>query len=356
MFPWESAYTGSEVDPAPGTTTEEHLQGDIAFAFHQYWTATHDLQWLVSTGFAVLDGIADFWVSKAVANTDGSYSIPHIMGPDEYHGDVRDSVFCNVVARLSIAFAEQLAPLVGRAPNATRAAIGAALRIEFDATLNYHPEFAGYTRGTKVKQADTILLGFPLNFAMDEVVKANDLVYYAGVTDPRGPAMTWSMHAIGFLDLGKDDEAASFFHRGHADNTIGPFLFWREEAGGGGATNFITGAGGFMQSCWAGYGGMRQVNGTLQLTRPRPLPGTTSLAIKQFNFLGSALDLSIGPDEWTVCKSAAAATGDHGPAPQLELFDVATGMVQPLTTDPVHFRSGVDVVTVRPVSSLSEIA
>jgi hypothetical protein len=35
MFPWESAFSGTEVDPAQGTTTEEHLQGDIAFAFKQ---------------------------------------------------------------------------------------------------------------------------------------------------------------------------------------------------------------------------------------------------------------------------------------------------------------------------------
>ena len=81
MFPWESAYSGTEVDPSRATTTEEHLQGDIAFAFKQYWGATHDLAWLKSHGFAVIEGIATFWASKAVKNAaDGSYSIPHIMG------------------------------------------------------------------------------------------------------------------------------------------------------------------------------------------------------------------------------------------------------------------------------------
>ena len=182
---------------------------------------------------------------------------------------------------------------------------------------------------------------------MDPAVKANDLLYYANVTDPKGPAMTWGMHAIGFLDLGgKEAEAAAFFMRAHADNTIGPFSFWREEAGGGGATNFITGAGGFMQSCWAGYGGMRFANGTLQITRPRPLPDSTSLSLQRFRFLGAALDLSIGPDVWTVRQSGA----DAGAAP-LELFDAATGKVTPLTSDAAQFKSGADTITVRPVAS-----
>lgn len=91
MFPWESAFTGAEVDPAPGTTTEEHLQGDIALAFKQYYEATGLLQDAAQRplpGHAVVEGIARFWSSKAVKGPDGQYSIPHIMGPDEYHGDV----------------------------------------------------------------------------------------------------------------------------------------------------------------------------------------------------------------------------------------------------------------------------
>eukprot|EP00937_MAST-01D_sp_MAST-1D-sp2_P003242 g3242.t1 len=355
MFPWESAFTGAEVDPAPGTTTEEHLQGDIAFAFYQYWQATRDLAWLRGA-YPVFEGIAQFWASKAVPAADGSgrYSIPHIMGPDEYHGDVTDSVYCNVVARLSIQFADELAPLVGRSPNGTRTAIGDALVIEFDPALQYHPEFAGYKRGTKVKQADTILLGYPLMYPLDPVVKRNDLLYYANVTDPAGPAMTWSMHAVGFLDLGRDAEAAVFFRRGYADNALGPFHFWRETKGGGGAMNFITGAGGFLQSVWAGYGGCRFANGTLTIARPRPPPNATVLTLRGVHFLGTALDVEIGTSTFSVALSApsvGAAPRRAPPAsaapPRLELVDTATGTVTPLSPEPARFASATDTVLVR---------
>ena len=36
--------------------------------------------------------------------------------------------------------------------------------------------------GTKVKQADVILLGFPLKWSMTEKVHRNDLTYYASVS------------------------------------------------------------------------------------------------------------------------------------------------------------------------------
>lgn len=45
---------------------------------------------------------------------------------------------------------------------------------------------------------------------------------------------------------------ANYFYRAYANNLKGPYLVWTEVAGGGGAQNFITGAGGFAQTVWAG--------------------------------------------------------------------------------------------------------
>lgn len=47
-------------------------------------------------------GVAQFWASKAVKNNDSSYSINDIMGPDEYHGPVNNSVYCNVIAQVEV--------------------------------------------------------------------------------------------------------------------------------------------------------------------------------------------------------------------------------------------------------------
>jgi trehalose/maltose hydrolase-like predicted phosphorylase len=296
----ESAFSGTEVDPCSGTTTEEHLQGDIAFAFKQFWGSTNDLSWLKAFGYPVIEGIAQFWASKATKNSNGSFSIPHIMGPDEYHGDVTDSVYCNVVARFALLTAYELAPTAGVAANSTFKAIADNLLILFDATLQYHPEFAGYKRGVKVKQADTIMLGYPLLDAMPDAVRKNDLDYYQTVTDQNGPAMTWSMFAMNYGDIGEDDTAASFFSRGYQANSLGAFHDWHEVVGAAGADNFITGAGGFMQSVWGGYGGVRFMDGTLRLQRPRPPPNCTSIQLERVSFRGATMTMTATAGGWSL--------------------------------------------------------
>ena len=77
--------------------------------------------------------------------------------------------------------------------------------------------------------------------------------------------MTWGMHAIGHLELGQEDEASKLFNRSYlpyvqvglylclivlffAISTQPPFYMWTEVPGGGGAVNFITGMGGFLQA------------------------------------------------------------------------------------------------------------
>lgn len=42
------------------------------------------------------------------------------------------------------------------------------LKLLYDDQLDYHPEFEGYKVGTEIKQADVILLGYPLQYQMNE--------------------------------------------------------------------------------------------------------------------------------------------------------------------------------------------
>ncbi|KAG8125606.1 hypothetical protein E2320_020872 [Naja naja] len=65
------------------------------------------------------------------------------------------------------------------------------LKVPLDKSRCYHPEYDGYCPGEPVKQADVVLLGFPLMDPMDPEVRRNDLEIYEPVTDPQGPAMTW---------------------------------------------------------------------------------------------------------------------------------------------------------------------
>lgn len=46
-----------------------------------------------------------------------------------------------------------------------------SLALPYDKELDYHPQFTGYERGDKIKQADAVLLGFPLQYGMNMYVR-----------------------------------------------------------------------------------------------------------------------------------------------------------------------------------------
>jgi trehalose/maltose hydrolase-like predicted phosphorylase len=80
-----------------------------------------------------------------------------------------------------------------------------------------------YLDKTIVKQADVVLVGFPLMWPMSDETKRNNLLNYEHLTRADGPAMTWSMHSIGFLDLSDFDKADQNFRRSYASYIRFPF-------------------------------------------------------------------------------------------------------------------------------------
>lgn len=46
--------------------------------------------------------------------------------------------------------------------------IARRMHILYDEKLDYHPQHLGYQRGEPVKQADVILLGYPIQYAMSK--------------------------------------------------------------------------------------------------------------------------------------------------------------------------------------------
>ena len=115
LYAWESADTGVETTPervvgSDGTVIdiltgrmEHHISADVAYAVWQYWRATGDDDFFLHAGAEILLDTARFWASRAVAEADGRRHIRHVIGPDEYHEDVDDNAFTNVMACWNIA-------------------------------------------------------------------------------------------------------------------------------------------------------------------------------------------------------------------------------------------------------------
>lgn len=89
--------------------------------------------------------------------------------------------------------------------------------------MNYHPQYEEYIKGTQVKQADVILLGYPLQYEMNSETKFNDLSFYESVTRESGPAMTWAMFAINYMDLNHTKKAYEMFLKSYQPYVREPF-------------------------------------------------------------------------------------------------------------------------------------
>lgn len=337
MFPWESAFSGIEVTPtwAPTGLLEQHITSDIAFASRQYFYATGDLNWLKKF-FVVISGIADFWSSRVYYNnTSTSHLQPHrniqatngqilnVIPPDEYAVGVNNSIYTNFAAALACEWAVEAAHALGGggiAPETikTWTHVSRSLVLPFDSNKGIHLEYDGYA-GQTIKQADVVLLGYPLEMKMPIEIRRNDLSYYEDRTDPNGPAMTWAMHAVGWLELGDAKRAEAMFVKGYA-NAQAPYYVWTETPTGG-TTNFLTGAGGFLQSIINGYGGLRIRSVKAFEFNPSPPPpsvqgvGSKEEGLQQhFAMLGVSLCGSTFDVKWnaTVISVGAAKFGTTG--------------------------------------------
>lgn len=317
-----------------------------AVAAWQLWRLLGDNGggWLQGTAWPLLSGVSDFWLSKLAVDNPGEppgspLHLVGVMPPDEYANNVTDCIWTNAGAVLSLTYAAAVGGMIGADPVVLARYADAAGRIviPYNATPppgsgmgpgGWHPEYDGFPPNITIKQADVVLLGFPMQFTgspaaqMNAATRANDLLFYGPRTDPGGPAMTWAMHAVGFLELRRWADAAGYFNRSFA-TVQPPFGVWWETTGGD-TSNFITGAGGFLQAAYNGYTGLR-VNDTALGVDPALPEGTGLVRLRGIAYRGNRLDVSYDAGSVTFQLQAPPppVADDDAPAEHRHAYDAA---------------------------------
>ena len=118
MFPWESAATGNDQTPDRAKDLdgsiikiftgqmEHHITADIAYAFYHYYNATGDEKFLIEYGYEIFFETAKFWASRVTYNKKKrKYEIKKIIGPDEFHDNVNNNAFTNMMAKWTLIIA-----------------------------------------------------------------------------------------------------------------------------------------------------------------------------------------------------------------------------------------------------------
>ncbi|XP_032735768.1 protein-glucosylgalactosylhydroxylysine glucosidase isoform X4 [Lontra canadensis] len=137
------------------------------------------------------------------------------------------------------------------------------------------------------------------------VQNRKNLEIYEAVTSPRGPAMTWSMFAVGWMELKDPWRARDLLERCFA-HIAEPFKVWTENADGSGAVNFLTGMGGFLQAALFGFTGFRITSAGVTFD-PICLAGVSGVCIRGLSYQGNKLDFSFSKGCVTVEVKARAA-------------------------------------------------
>ncbi len=120
-FAWESAGTGEEQTPkwakhVNGTVVEidthrqeHHITADIAYAIFKYYVASGDEKFMEHYGYEMFFETARFWASRVEYNKrKKKYEIKHVIGPDEFHKDVSNNAYTNIMAKWNLLTAHKL--------------------------------------------------------------------------------------------------------------------------------------------------------------------------------------------------------------------------------------------------------
>jgi trehalose/maltose hydrolase-like predicted phosphorylase len=280
MFPWEGDDLGVETTPdwAPCGQYEQHVTSCVALAVWQWYQATNDQEWLRHKAWPLLQAAATFWLSRVsptpnLANSDPqlSYHIRDIQAADEYALHVDDNAWTNASAARCLQIASQAAGILGLQAPPEWLHIAEHMYIPFDTERQITLEYQGYTDEI-IKQADVVLLDFPLNWPLPAGVAANNARYYASRIDAaHGPAMTYAIHAIIAAQTGDQELFEQYLRDSYQHNLRPPFESFSETPDLNYCT-FVTGAGGLLQALIYGCCGARLSDAGLTFPHAAMLP------------------------------------------------------------------------------------
>ncbi|MHA6757097.1 glycosyl hydrolase family 65 protein [Streptacidiphilus sp. PAMC 29251] len=306
---WHNGPNGSCTDC---THNEVHLDNGVALAQWQYYEATGDLPWLRSYGYPVIRDVAAFWTSRVNQTPDGKYHLARVDSADEYANGVTDNAMTNAGAVMSLRSAVLAAQALGQSPDPRWTTIADNLNIPVDAD-GTHPEYVGYTNKT-IKQADTVLMSYPIGYITDRAVAAADLERYMPLTDVGGPAMTASVESV-IAAMAREPGCAAYtlFENSYKPFLRGPFQQFNETKNSGPSAGqgnpafaFATGAGGFLQTFPYGLAGLRWQPDALVLDPMLPPQLGNGVTLTGLQYQGRSVTVAIGPATTTVSLASGA--------------------------------------------------
>ena len=263
QFPWESAPSGEEAAPLPGSASwhADHVSLDVAraFAFHSY--VTGDLEFLREKAWPILSGVAD-WIASRVTHSERGCEIRADMGIAERETEADNAAFTNMCATLVLRDAISAAESLGRAAKPEWARIADSIVIpEEDGVVVSHDGFEPDEE--KGGTPDPLMGVFPLGFGLKPEVQAATLKFYLDLRKGYiGSPMLSALYGVWAAYAGDRALSAELMEEGYGRFCVGRFMqtleyrqdVFPEQPRVG---PFFANLGGFLLSLLTGFPGLQ---------------------------------------------------------------------------------------------------
>ncbi|KAM3075170.1 alpha,alpha-trehalase ath1 [Clarireedia jacksonii] len=321
LYSWTTGRYGNCTGTGPCVDYEYHLNYDIAFNLIQEYNITNNATWFNNGPRQLIESIAVMTGHLLTYNsTTDSYWIYNMTDPDEYANNKGNGAFTIASAAALLELENSLRAAEGRSVNDTWQE--QQENIEFpSAASNITLEYQTMNNSVEVKQADVVLLTYPLDFTQNytEADRLLDLDYYANKQSPNGPAMTYSIFAIDANALSQSGcSAYTYTLNGFLPYLRAPWYQFSEQAVDdittNGGTNpafpFLTGHGGANQVVPFGYLGIRTDQPSLFLNPSLP-PQISNIKVRTFHYAGATLSATMNTTHTVLTRHSSTGLNDR---------------------------------------------
>ncbi|SCU97577.1 LADA_0H07008g1_1 [Lachancea dasiensis] len=325
LYPWTSGRFANCTSTGPCVDYEYHINIDVAMAsFLVYLNGANgiDDEYLRKTTWPLVRDAATFFTAFVKYNPElDAYETHNMTDPDEYANFVSNGAFTNAGIKTLLKWAIDIGRHLKEKVDPKWKEVSSKILIPI-AESNITLEYSGMNSSVEIKQADVMLMTYPLGYITDETILDNairNLYYYSERQSASGPAMTYPVFvaaAAGLLNHGCSSQ--SYLYKSVLPYVRAPFVQFSEQSDDNFLTNgftqpafpFLTGNGGYLQSLLFGLTGLRYSYSTNKTTgqidrllkfNPIKLPLLAGgITIRNFKYMGQVLDVEIGDENATV--------------------------------------------------------
>jgi trehalose/maltose hydrolase-like predicted phosphorylase len=265
QFPWEAGMrAGEEAAPGAGTASwhEDHVSLDVAWAALQLAAATGDERYLRETVWPIVEGVAEWLVSRAERSERG-FEIRRAMGIAERVLASDNEAYTNLGARVVLERAIKVARRLGVPVRPAWEELLHGLVVPMDAKGRTVISHDGWRPNEEKGKTPGPLAGiFPFGYRLDATIERATIERYLRLArDYLGSPMLSPLYGAWAARIGRREQALQLLEEGYGQ-LIGPrFLQTLEmrpdrEPEKPNAGPFFANLGGFLSSLLFGFTGI----------------------------------------------------------------------------------------------------